>query len=154
MSHSSRPHGLQPTRLLCARGFQGKTTGVGCHCFLRSSARNALILNPRKKGSEAGGWAETSYSLHVPLRHPEERLQRRASDGKSLSKKQARLRTRKCFLLSSLPSAKVVGIQPGFLISQGLQCFLFDDVNGTYICGSYQKSISSPKFLVGFLMRF
>ena len=26
-----RPHGLQPTRLLCPWGFPGKDTGVGCH---------------------------------------------------------------------------------------------------------------------------
>ena len=30
----SRPHGLQPTRLLCPRDFPGKNTGVGCHCLL------------------------------------------------------------------------------------------------------------------------
>ena len=35
VSDSSRPHGLQPTRLLCPWDFQGKSTGVGCHCLLR-----------------------------------------------------------------------------------------------------------------------
>ena len=30
VSNSSRPHGLQPTRLLCPRDFPGKSTGVGC----------------------------------------------------------------------------------------------------------------------------
>ena len=34
-SDSSRPHGLQPTRLLCPWDFPGKSTGVGCHCLLR-----------------------------------------------------------------------------------------------------------------------
>ena len=34
MSDSVRPHGLQPTRLLRAWDFPGKSTGVGCH-FLR-----------------------------------------------------------------------------------------------------------------------
>ena len=34
MSDSSRPHGLQPTRLLRPWDFPGKSTGVGCHCFL------------------------------------------------------------------------------------------------------------------------
>ena len=34
MSNSSRPHGLQPTRLLCPWDFPGKRTGVGCHCLL------------------------------------------------------------------------------------------------------------------------
>ena len=35
MSDSSRPHGLQPTRLLHPWDFLGKSTRVGCHCLLR-----------------------------------------------------------------------------------------------------------------------
>ena len=35
VSASSRPHGLQPTRLLCPWDSPGKSTGVGCHCLLR-----------------------------------------------------------------------------------------------------------------------
>ena len=35
MSDSSRPHELQPTRLLCPWDFPGKSTGVGCHCLLQ-----------------------------------------------------------------------------------------------------------------------
>ena len=35
MFDSSRPHGLQPTRLLRPWDFPGKSTGVGCHCPLR-----------------------------------------------------------------------------------------------------------------------
>ena len=31
VSDSSRPHGLQPTRLLRPRDLPGKSTGVGCH---------------------------------------------------------------------------------------------------------------------------
>ena len=31
VSDSSRPHGLQPTRLLCPWDFPGKSTGVGCY---------------------------------------------------------------------------------------------------------------------------
>ena len=34
VSDSSRPHGLQPTRLLCPWDFPCKSTGVGCHCLL------------------------------------------------------------------------------------------------------------------------
>ena len=34
MSDSSRPHGLQPTRLLHPWDFPGKSTTVGCHCLL------------------------------------------------------------------------------------------------------------------------
>ena len=33
---TQRPHGLQPTRLLCPRDSPGKRTGVGCHCLLRA----------------------------------------------------------------------------------------------------------------------
>ena len=35
VSDSSRPHGLQPTRLLHPWDFPGKSTGVGCHRLLR-----------------------------------------------------------------------------------------------------------------------
>ena len=35
MSNSLRPHGPQPTRLLCPWDFPGKSTGVGCHHLLR-----------------------------------------------------------------------------------------------------------------------
>ena len=38
MSDSSRPHGLQPTRLLHPWEFPGKSTGVGCHCLLWKSS--------------------------------------------------------------------------------------------------------------------
>ena len=34
MSDSSRPHVLQPTRLLRLCDSPGKSTGVGCHCLL------------------------------------------------------------------------------------------------------------------------
>ena len=37
VSDSSRPHELQPTRLLCPWDLPGKSTGVGCHCLLRNS---------------------------------------------------------------------------------------------------------------------
>ena len=35
MSDSLRPHGLQPTRLLCPWDSPGKNTGVGCHALLQ-----------------------------------------------------------------------------------------------------------------------
>ena len=35
MSDSSRPHGPQPTRLLCPWDFPSKSTGVGCHFLLQ-----------------------------------------------------------------------------------------------------------------------
>ena len=36
MSDPQRPHGLQPTRLLRPWDFPGRSTGVRCHCLLRS----------------------------------------------------------------------------------------------------------------------
>ena len=35
VSDSVRPHGLQPTRLLCPWDYPGKKTGVGCHFLLQ-----------------------------------------------------------------------------------------------------------------------
>ena len=37
MSNSSRPHGLQPTRLLHPWDSPGKSTGVWCRCLLRGT---------------------------------------------------------------------------------------------------------------------
>ena len=42
VSDFSRPHGLQPTRLLHPWDFPGKSTGVGCHCLLRSQGLRGL----------------------------------------------------------------------------------------------------------------
>ena len=35
VSNSLRPHGLQPSRLLCLWDFPGKNNGVGCHFLLQ-----------------------------------------------------------------------------------------------------------------------
>ena len=35
VSNSLRPHGLQPTSLLCSWNFPGKRTGVGCHFLIQ-----------------------------------------------------------------------------------------------------------------------
>ena len=48
VSDSSQPHGLQPTRLLHPWDFPGKSTGVGCHCLLRS-----MSYFPEKGGCDA-----------------------------------------------------------------------------------------------------
>ena len=37
MPNSSRPHGLQPTRLLCPWDSPGKNTGVSCHSLLQGT---------------------------------------------------------------------------------------------------------------------
>ena len=36
VSHPQWSHGLQPSRLLHAWDFLGKSTGVGCHCLLQN----------------------------------------------------------------------------------------------------------------------
>ena len=46
VSDSSRPHLLQPTRLLRPWGFPGKSTGVGCHRLLHT------LLHQEEKKSE------------------------------------------------------------------------------------------------------
>ena len=43
VSDSSRPHGLQPSRLLRPWDFPGKSTGVGCHCLLQLLFYTLLI---------------------------------------------------------------------------------------------------------------
>ena len=42
VSDSSRPHRLQPTRLLRPWDFPGKSTGVGCHCLLQKNTSQSL----------------------------------------------------------------------------------------------------------------
>ena len=51
VSDPQRPHGLQPSRLLCPWDFLGKSTGVGCHCLLHlcKRGREKSPLPPRKK---------------------------------------------------------------------------------------------------------
>ena len=41
MSHSLRPHRLQPSRLLRPWDSPGKNTGVGCHCLLQYMKRKS-----------------------------------------------------------------------------------------------------------------
>ena len=58
MSDSSQPHELQPTRLLYPWDFPGKSTGVGCHCLLPTSAylnlKNATATQVSWAGRECG----------------------------------------------------------------------------------------------------
>ena len=62
VSNSSRPHGLQPTRLRCPWDFPGKSTGVGCHCLLQEESSRGLEFDVRKEGIKGttkevlGGW--------------------------------------------------------------------------------------------------
>ena len=61
VSDSSRPHGLQPARLLCPWDFPGKSTRVGCHCLLRvetyMSSKGLWLLFWVTKGVNGGFWA-------------------------------------------------------------------------------------------------
>ena len=43
MSGFLRPHGLEPTKLLCPWDFPGKNTGVGQHFLLQGSIPNPGI---------------------------------------------------------------------------------------------------------------
>ena len=74
MSDSSRPHGLQPTRLFRPWDFPGKSIGVGCHCLLqtpslvytkgsrpkktwqvRNISNSVFLANKPNDGEEIGG---------------------------------------------------------------------------------------------------
>ena len=63
-SESLRPHGVQPTRLLCPWDSPGKSTGVGCHALLQGN-----LTNPR---IEPGSPALQANSLPSgpPRKHP------------------------------------------------------------------------------------
>ena len=56
MSDSSRPHGLQPTRLLPPWDFPGKSTAAGCHSLLQCMKV--------KSESEV---AQSCLTLHDPM---------------------------------------------------------------------------------------
>ena len=84
VSNSSRPHGLQPSRLLRPWDLQGKSTGVGCHCLLHqvlgysTKAQTRLGLRfvpfpgPSSSGDQVLGehtlprWGSVSYHLPGP----------------------------------------------------------------------------------------
>ena len=52
VSDSSRPHGLQPTRLLRPCDFPGKSTVVGCHCLLHTIIKNYKEITKENKECE------------------------------------------------------------------------------------------------------
>ena len=56
MSDSSRPHGLQRTRLLCPWDFPGKSTGVGCHCLLPRTSYTGKMKEMTRMGMHS--WFE------------------------------------------------------------------------------------------------
>ena len=54
VSDSSRPHGLQPTRLLRLWDFPGKSTGLGCHCLLWTNLTRQHIKKQRRYFASKG----------------------------------------------------------------------------------------------------
>ena len=44
VSDSQRPHGLQPSRLLCPWDSPDKSTGVGCDCLLLEHYKNIIVF--------------------------------------------------------------------------------------------------------------
>ena len=75
VSNSQRPHGLQPTRLLCQWDFPGESTGVGCHCLLqcvkvKTLSRVWLSATPWTAAYQAPpsmGFSRQEYCSGVPL---------------------------------------------------------------------------------------
>ena len=77
MSDSSRPHGLQPTRLLRPWDFPGKRTGVGCHRLLQPCRLvwdlphcfcTFLRLGEHPHTSAEGKTFLIRFPLHSPVR--------------------------------------------------------------------------------------
>ena len=64
MSDSSRPHGLQPTRLLHPWDFPGKSTGVGCHCLLQID----LLVDSKADSSGGASGKEPTCQCRRPER--------------------------------------------------------------------------------------
>ena len=65
---SLRPHGLQPTRLLCPWDFPGKNTGVGCRFCLqgifRTQGWNSYLLHWQAGSLSLRNCGGTSYLSH------------------------------------------------------------------------------------------
>ena len=61
---SSRPHGLQPPRLLHPWDFPGKSTGVGCHCLLWPISSSGL-KKKQKKSPQGKKKGETHINTNI-----------------------------------------------------------------------------------------
>ena len=63
--YSSRPHGLQPTRLLRPWDFPSKSTGVGCHCCITtgqsSPSRSSIELEESRVRMYYVQWESAIY---------------------------------------------------------------------------------------------
>ena len=65
VSDSSRPHGLQPTRLLHPWDFPGKSTGVGCHCLLQVCALSKCKFRSGVQQRSLGVFCRSTVDLRV-----------------------------------------------------------------------------------------
>ena len=69
ISDSSRPRGLQPTRLLCPWDFPGKSTGVGCHC-LKAIKKITMVDAVNCVSQNTGSWywllSFSWFSFYMP----------------------------------------------------------------------------------------
>ena len=63
VSDSSRPHVLQPTRLLHPWDFPGKSTRVGCHCLLQS---RRVLLHKDPVHDQAVSIAYSGFQKLIP----------------------------------------------------------------------------------------
>ena len=70
MSDPQRPHGLQPTRLLCPWDFPGKSTGVGCHCLLRPPSLELVNALGHQHSPEGVSITRFTLSYCSSLRSP------------------------------------------------------------------------------------
>ena len=73
VSDSSRPHGLQPIRLLHPWDFPGESTGVGCHCLLQEMLDTiSIFLNLLRFDF----WPKMSIVKNVPYpgKYPQKKV--------------------------------------------------------------------------------
>ena len=63
VSDPQQPHGLQSSRPLCPWDFPGKSTGVGCHCFLRAYKWTCINTNTQIKKESIVSTLEAPFLL-------------------------------------------------------------------------------------------
>ena len=91
MSYSVRPHGLQPTRLLCPWASPGKNTGVGCHSLLQGifPAQGSNSGLPHCRGilyhlSHQEVLVMPTFKIEIPTRRSHQPILKEISPGCSL----------------------------------------------------------------------
>ena len=83
MSNSSRPHGLQPTRLLRPYDFPGKSTGEGCQCLLHLMDSNEKVSERLMTSPCLGPWHSLQDDFSGQDRIPHQPFLLRDLSGKS-----------------------------------------------------------------------